>query len=116
MSEKLKRLMKSRNYTLQLRLKFVVIFIVLIAVLITGVMLLPQKTERVDNKDLEKYVKCYLEKYREVVEENFNLVHDISMYSLSIIIVQRQFVELFQRLMEPPSFLNMMKWKKPIGM
>jgi len=40
-------------------------------------MLLPQKTERVDNKDLEKYVKCYLEKYREVVEENFNLVHDI---------------------------------------
>jgi len=31
----------------------------------------------VDGKDLEKYVEYYLGKYREVVEENLNLVHDV---------------------------------------
>ena len=30
-----------------------------------------------DGKDLEKYVEYYLGKYREVVEENLNLVHDV---------------------------------------
>ena len=46
MSKKLKK----ANKIPQLRLIFVVFFIVLIMVLIIGVMLLPQKTERVDGK------------------------------------------------------------------
>jgi len=36
-----------------------------------------QAPERVDEKELKEYVIAYLSKYRELVEENFHLVHDI---------------------------------------
>ncbi len=36
-----------------------------------------QKTERVNDKELENYVEAYLKKYKEVVEDNLHLVHDI---------------------------------------
>jgi len=39
--------------------------------------LLMQETERVDNEDLKNYVEAYLRKYKEVVEDNLNLVDDI---------------------------------------
>ena len=33
--------------------------------------------ERVNNEDLKNYVEAYLRKYKEVVEDNLNLVDDI---------------------------------------
>jgi len=56
---------------------FVAAFIVLITVLIIGMVLLMRKPERVNNNELENYAKAYLKKYKEVVKDNFNLVHDI---------------------------------------
>jgi len=36
-----------------------------------------QENERVNNEDLKNYVEAYLRKYKEVVEDNLSLVHDI---------------------------------------
>lgn len=55
--------------------------LILLVVLLTSVasfaILSTQKPERVNEKELEGYVKAYLKKYKEIVEDNFNLVHDI---------------------------------------
>jgi hypothetical protein len=34
-------------------------------------------SEIVGKKELENYVKAYLKKYKEIVEDNFPLIHDI---------------------------------------
>lgn len=59
------------------RITFVATFIVLIVVLSISMVLLMQKSERVEDRELENYVEMYLKKYKEVVEDNLHLVHDI---------------------------------------
>lgn len=59
------------------RIMFMATFIVLIMVLSISMVLLMQKPERVEDKELENYVETYLKKYKEVVEDNLHLVHDI---------------------------------------
>jgi len=50
--------------------------LIVVTILIIWVSLM-QKTERVNDKELENYVEAYLKKYKEVVEDNLHLVHDI---------------------------------------
>ena len=55
---------------------FIVVSTILLIVALS-VVLPMQKSERVDGEELENYARAYLKKYREVVEDNFHLVHDI---------------------------------------
>jgi len=51
--------------------------IILFMTLIFMTVFLMGKVNRVDEKELKNYVESYLKKYKEVVEENLHLVHDI---------------------------------------
>ena len=67
------RLIKTKNR------KSHIIFLatlIVVTILIIWVSLM-QKIERVNDKELENYVEAYLKKYKEVVEDNLHLVHDI---------------------------------------
>jgi len=56
---------------------FVVLLVaLLISSLVLFVIISTQKSERVNEKELEDYVEAYLRKYKEIVEDNFHLVHD----------------------------------------
>jgi len=56
---------------------YIFAILILIVVAVICVTILMQAPERVDEKELKEYVIAYLSKYRELVEENFHLVHDI---------------------------------------
>jgi len=55
----------------------VILLVVLLTSVVSFAILSTPKSERVNEKELESYVKAYLKKYKEIVEDNFNLVHDI---------------------------------------
>lgn len=55
----------------------VILLVVLLTSIVSFAILSMQKPERVNEKELEGYVKAYLQEYKEIVEDNFHLVHDI---------------------------------------
>ena len=55
----------------------VILLVVLLTSIVSFAILSTPKSERVDEKELEGYVKAYLKEYKEIVEDNFHLVHDI---------------------------------------
>lgn len=55
----------------------VILLVVLVTSVVSFVILSTPKPERVTKKELENYVRAYLEEYEEIVEDNFHLVGDI---------------------------------------
>jgi len=68
----------SKKYRDKKKVYLVIIFIVILIISANGSMkLITQKSKRVKDTDLRRYVEEYLKKYKEIVEENLPLVHNI---------------------------------------
>ena len=59
------------------RTYLVILLVVFLTSVVSFAILSMPKPERVNEKELESYVEAYLKEYKEVVEDNFHLVHDI---------------------------------------